>query len=148
MGLDLGALSQTLHHRIQGAVPTLYKETDRQSDIRLRNRELDRNTLEDIRSLVVGERQGVPIRLASVHINMYRRRGEPREEAMIHGGRVRLRPILMTATTTLLSLVPIVVQKPTLAGVYYYSMALVIMGGLAVSTFLTLVLRPAPASGD
>ena len=32
--------------------------------------------------------------------------------------------------------------QQTLAGVYYYSMALVIMGGLAVSTFLTLVLLP------
>jgi Cu/Ag efflux pump CusA len=48
----------------------------------------------------------------------------------------------MTALTTLLSLVPIVVQKPSLAGVYYYSMALVIMGGLVVSTFLTSVLLP------
>jgi hypothetical protein len=36
-----------------------------------------------------------------------------------------------------------VVQKPALAGVYHYSMALVIMGGLLVSTFLTLVLLPA-----
>ncbi len=76
------------------------------------------------------------------HINSYRRAGMGREEAMIQGGRERLRPIFMTAMTTLLSLVPIVVQKPTLAGVYYYSMALVIMGGLAVSTFLTLVLLP------
>jgi len=76
------------------------------------------------------------------HINNYRRRGEDRLQAMLHGGRERLRPILMTALTTLLSLVPIVIQKPTLAGVYYYSMALVIMGGLLVSTFLTLVLLP------
>jgi len=66
MGLDLGTLSKTLHDRVQGAVPTLYKETDRQIDIRLRNRELDRNTLEDIRNLVVGDQQGVPIHLASV----------------------------------------------------------------------------------
>jgi HAE1 family hydrophobic/amphiphilic exporter-1 len=76
------------------------------------------------------------------HINTYRRQGEERTQAMLHGGRDRLRPILMTAMTTLLSLVPIVVQKPTLAGVYYYSMALVIMGGLAISTVLTLVLLP------
>jgi Cu/Ag efflux pump CusA len=48
----------------------------------------------------------------------------------------------MTALTTLLSLVPMVVQKPSLGGVYYYSMALVIMGGLFVSTFLTSVLLP------
>jgi HAE1 family hydrophobic/amphiphilic exporter-1 len=76
------------------------------------------------------------------HVNGYRRSGMPRNEALLQGGRERLRPILMTALTTLLSLAPIVVQKPTLAGVYYYSMALVIMGGLAVSTFLTLVLLP------
>ncbi len=80
------------------------------------------------------------------HINSYRRAGMRREEAMVLGGRERLRPIFMTAMTTLLSLVPIVVQKPTLAGVYYYSMALVIMGGLAVSTFLTLILLPTTVS--
>jgi HAE1 family hydrophobic/amphiphilic exporter-1 len=76
------------------------------------------------------------------HVNGYRRQGMPRYEALIKGGRERLRPILMTAITTLVSLVPIVVQKPNLAGVYYYSMALVIMGGLIVSTFLTSVLLP------
>ena len=76
------------------------------------------------------------------HVNQYRRSGTARHDALLIGGRERLRPILMTALTTLLSLTPIVVQKPTLAGVYYYSMALVIMGGLAVSTFLTLVLLP------
>jgi HAE1 family hydrophobic/amphiphilic exporter-1 len=65
------------------------------------------------------------------HINGYRRQGMNREEAMLLGGRERLRPILMTAITTLVGLVPIVVQRPALAGVYYYSMALVIMGGLA-----------------
>jgi HAE1 family hydrophobic/amphiphilic exporter-1 len=76
------------------------------------------------------------------HVNSYRRRGMDRFEAMIKGGRERLRPILMTAITTLISLVPMVLQKPSLGGVYYYSMALVIMGGLAVSTFLTAVLLP------
>jgi hydrophobic/amphiphilic exporter-1 (mainly G- bacteria), HAE1 family len=76
------------------------------------------------------------------HINQYRREGMERTEAMLRGGRERLRPILMTALTTLIGLVPIVVQKPSLGGVYYYSMALVIMGGLFVSTFLTSVLLP------
>ncbi len=80
------------------------------------------------------------------HINRYRRNGMPRYEAMLRGGRERLRPILMTAITTLVGLVPIVVQKPALGGVYYYSMALVIMGGLLVSTFLTSVLLPTTAS--
>ena len=80
------------------------------------------------------------------HINQYRRRGMDRNEAMLKGGRERLRPILMTAVTTLLGLVPIVVQKPSLGGIYYYSMALVIMGGLFVSTFLTAVLLPTTTS--
>jgi HAE1 family hydrophobic/amphiphilic exporter-1 len=80
------------------------------------------------------------------HINSYRRKGMGRLDAMIKGGRERLRPILMTAITTLISLVPMVIQKPSLGGVYYYSMALVIMGGLAVSTFLTSVLLPTNAT--
>ncbi len=80
------------------------------------------------------------------HINQYRRAGMPRTEAMLRGGRERLRPILMTALTTLLGLVPIAVQKPSLGGVYYYSMALVIMGGLFVSTFLTSLLLPTTAT--
>jgi hydrophobic/amphiphilic exporter-1 (mainly G- bacteria), HAE1 family len=80
------------------------------------------------------------------HINQYRRDGMPRTEAMLRGGGERLRPVVMTALTTVIGLVPIVVQKPTLGGVYYYSMALVIMGGLIVSTFLTTVLLPTTAS--
>jgi len=80
------------------------------------------------------------------HINQYRRAGMDRTEAMLRGGRERLRPILMTAVTTLIGLVPIVVQKPSLGGVYYYSMALVIMGGLFVSAFLTTLLLPPTAT--
>lgn len=80
------------------------------------------------------------------HINQYRRAGMDRTEAMLRGGRERLRPILMTALTTLIGLVPIVVQKPSLGGIYYYSMALVIMGGLSVSAFLTSVLLPTTAT--
>jgi multidrug efflux pump subunit AcrB len=66
LDLDMATLSQTLHDRVQGTVPTLYKEADRQIDIRIRNREIDRNTLEGIRGLVVAEREGVSIRLAAV----------------------------------------------------------------------------------
>ncbi|MEQ8279224.1 MAG: efflux RND transporter permease subunit [Deltaproteobacteria bacterium] len=76
------------------------------------------------------------------HINTYRREGMERMQAMLRGGRERLRPILMTAATTLLGLLPMVIQKPALGGVYYYSIAVVLMGGLVVSTFLTTVLLP------
>ena len=77
------------------------------------------------------------------HINMYRRDGMPRRNAMLRGGRERLRPILMTALTTLVGLVPMAVQKPSLGNVYYYSMAYVIMGGLLVSSVLTALFLPA-----
>ena len=76
------------------------------------------------------------------HINGYRRSGMARRDSMLRGGAERLRPVLMTAATTLLGLIPIVVRKPALGGVYYYSMALVLIGGLAVSTVLTSLLLP------
>jgi HAE1 family hydrophobic/amphiphilic exporter-1 len=79
------------------------------------------------------------------HINMYRRQGMPRHEAMMRGGRERLRPIIMTALTTLMGLAPIAISRPSLGDVYYYSMALVIMGGLVISTVLTAILLPATA---
>ncbi|MEM7232017.1 MAG: efflux RND transporter permease subunit [Planctomycetota bacterium] len=80
------------------------------------------------------------------HINAYRAEGMDRTKAMIRGGRERLRPILMTAVTTLIGLLPIVIQRPSLGGNYYHSMALVIMGGIAVSTLLTTLLLPTTTS--
>jgi HAE1 family hydrophobic/amphiphilic exporter-1 len=80
------------------------------------------------------------------HINEYQRAGMSRTRAMLRGGRERLRPILMTAMTTLLGLVPIVVQQPSLGGMSYSSMALVVIGGLSVSSFLTTVLLPTTAT--
>ncbi|TQV82925.1 efflux RND transporter permease subunit [Aliikangiella coralliicola] len=80
------------------------------------------------------------------HINLYRREGWERSKAMIQGGKERLRPIIMTALTTLVGLIPIVIQKPSLGGVYYYSMAYVIIGGLLFSTVLTTVFLPATIS--
>jgi hydrophobic/amphiphilic exporter-1 (mainly G- bacteria), HAE1 family len=66
LGLDLAALSNTLKSRVQGAVATRYKEMDRQIDIRVRNRELDRDTATDIKNLVVADAGGSPVVLASV----------------------------------------------------------------------------------
>jgi HAE1 family hydrophobic/amphiphilic exporter-1 len=66
LGLDMAQMSSILRDRVQGAVPSRYKEEDRQIDIRVRNREDDRKTLEDVRNLIVTERAGVPVRLASV----------------------------------------------------------------------------------
>jgi HAE1 family hydrophobic/amphiphilic exporter-1 len=66
LGLDMAALSQALQDRVQGAVPTRFREQDRQIDIRVRNREADRRSLEDVRSLVVPGADGQPLRLVTV----------------------------------------------------------------------------------
>jgi HAE1 family hydrophobic/amphiphilic exporter-1 len=66
MGLDMGVLSETLRNRVQGVVPTRFKELDRQIDIRLRNREEDRRSVNDVRNLIVPGPDGTPIRLLSI----------------------------------------------------------------------------------
>jgi HAE1 family hydrophobic/amphiphilic exporter-1 len=76
-------------------------------------------------------------------VTQLRAGGMPRDEALQHAGRDRIRPILMTMTTTVLGLLPMLVHHPTLAGVYYHAIAIVIAGGLLTSTFMTLVFLPA-----
>lgn len=76
------------------------------------------------------------------HINMYRRDGMARREAMLRGAKERLRPILMTALTTIVGLIPMAIEQPSLGNIYYYSIALVVMGGLFVSSILTALLLP------
>ena len=76
-------------------------------------------------------------------ITQLRATGMPRSEAVRRAGQDRLRPILMTAATTVLGLVPMLLHHPTLAGVYYHSIAIIIAGGLLTSTFITLLFLPA-----
>jgi HAE1 family hydrophobic/amphiphilic exporter-1 len=66
LGLDMGVLSETLRDRVQGVVPTRFKEEDRQIDVRIRNVEADRSTVDDVRNLVLPGPGGQPIRLMSV----------------------------------------------------------------------------------
>ena len=66
LNLDMRQLSEILRDRLQGAVPTRFKEEDRQIDIRIRNREADRNTAADVRNLVLAGPSGEPIRLLTV----------------------------------------------------------------------------------
>ena len=76
-------------------------------------------------------------------INQYRRAGHGREEATLLAGRDRLRPILMTALTTILGLLPLALGRSGVGGwAYYYPLARTVMGGLISSTVLTLVVLP------
>ncbi len=66
----------------------------------------------------------------------------PLDEALIESGCIRLRPILMTTLTTILSMVPMALGIGDNAQIMQ-GMALVIIGGLLASTVLTLLLMPA-----
>lgn len=84
------------------------------------------------------------------HINDLRWQGLSRDEAIVLGGTHRIRPILMTALTTILGLFPMVAPL-VLPGVLgsaegraanWAPVGLVILAGLTTSTFLTLVIIP------
>ena len=62
----MGVLSETLKNRVLGVVPTRFKEQDRQIDIRIRNLEKHRQSVSDVRNLVLPGPDGQPIRLLSV----------------------------------------------------------------------------------
>ena len=76
------------------------------------------------------------------HVNKLRRGGMDRSEALLVGGRDRLRPILMTAGATMLALLPMAIGRTGLDGLYYFPLARAVIGGLAASTVLTLVILP------
>ncbi len=76
------------------------------------------------------------------HTNLLRRRdGMPIREAIEEAGRRRLRPILMTATTTIIGLVPLALGLGE-GGEAQAPMARAVIGGLLSSTLITLVFVP------
>lgn len=75
-------------------------------------------------------------------INQYREQGMGVVEAVIEGGRRRLRPILMTAVATIFALIPMALGLTGSGGFISQPLAIVVIGGLLSSTLLTLVLVP------
>ena len=73
-------------------------------------------------------------------VQQLRQRGEPPLEAVMRAGQTRLRPILMTAFTTILALIPLSMSDS--AGLVGAELATVVIGGLISSTFLTLIAVP------
>ncbi|MFC1468115.1 efflux RND transporter permease subunit [Verrucomicrobiota bacterium] len=86
-------------------------------------------------------------------INKLKRTGYSVTESIIHAGRLRLRPVLLTAVTTILGLIPMAVgfsfDVHTLrfatggaTSAWWAPMAIAVIFGLMVSTILTLILVP------
>ena len=75
------------------------------------------------------------------YINLMRERGYELNKAITMSGRSRIRPILMTAFTTILGMVPMAVSNGEGAEMWQ-PLGIVVIGGLTVSTFLTLYLVP------
>ncbi|MEU8622116.1 efflux RND transporter permease subunit [Streptomyces sp. NPDC048623] len=75
-------------------------------------------------------------------INQYRAQGLGVVEAVIEGGRHRLRPILMTALATIFALLPMALGVTGEGGFIAQPLAVVVIGGLITSTLLTLLLVP------
>ncbi len=75
-------------------------------------------------------------------VEQLRQQGMSVREALERGGGLRVRPILMTAFTTIFALLPLAIFVPESAGLVGAELATVVIGGLVTSTFLTLVVVP------
>ncbi len=76
------------------------------------------------------------------YLNSLLRDGVPVDEASVRGASLRLRPVLMTAMTTALGLIPLLLSSGTGSEVQK-PLATVVIGGLVTSTLLTLLVIPA-----
>ncbi len=74
-------------------------------------------------------------------VEQHRHKGMPMYEALMQGGRTRVRPILMTAIATILALMPLGLGLSE-GEIIASELATVVIGGLFTSTFLTLIVIP------
>ncbi|HUS85717.1 MAG TPA: efflux RND transporter permease subunit [Bacteroidales bacterium] len=79
--------------------------------------------------------------------NILRKRGYRRSRALMMAGLARVRPILITAITTIVALMPLAMGKSEFVSSIGASFAITVIGGLALSTLLTLVFIPTFYSG-
>jgi len=75
------------------------------------------------------------------YINILRARGMSMEEAITQGGRLRLRPVLMTTITTLVGLLPLALSRGE-GSETWQPLGVTMVGGLLVSTFITMLFVP------
>ncbi|MFA6352413.1 MAG: efflux RND transporter permease subunit, partial [Bacteroidales bacterium] len=75
------------------------------------------------------------------YINLMRDRGYELNEAIILSGRSRLRPVLMTALTTILAMIPLALSQGE-GSELWSPMGISVMGGLIFSTIVTMIIVP------
>ncbi len=76
------------------------------------------------------------------YINLNRERGMSIITAVVHGGRSRLRPVLMTTLTTILGMIPLAIGTGQ-GSEMWRALGIAIIGGMTFSTIITLILIPA-----
>ncbi len=76
------------------------------------------------------------------HVNQLRSEGLERHAALLRGCGDRLRPVLMTAISTVFGLLPLASSAFTVATAYVDSLAIAVIGGLTTSTLFTLIGLP------
>lgn len=74
--------------------------------------------------------------------NILQKRGYRMQRALVMAGLARMRPILITAITTIVAMLPLAMGKSEYVGLIGAPFALTVIGGLAFSTVLTLVFIP------
>lgn len=75
------------------------------------------------------------------YVNQLRLEGVEKREALVETGKTRMRPILMTALTTILAMMTMALSKDASA-VMSRGMVIVSIGGLAYATLMTLFIVP------
>ena len=75
------------------------------------------------------------------YINILLARGKDVRDAVVSSGRQRLRPVLMTTLTTIFGMLPMAVSRTT-GSELWSPLSIAIIGGLSISTLVTLVLIP------
>ncbi len=76
------------------------------------------------------------------HINQLRAAGMTRRDALLQAGKDRFRPIVMTALTTILGLLPMAFASGNFTSQIYSTLAITVSGGMVTSTLLTLLILP------
>ena len=76
------------------------------------------------------------------YTNILRRRGNRVHRALMTAGVARLRPVIITASTTIIAMIPLAMGQAEYVSLIGAAFAITVIGGLALSTLLTLIFIP------